>query len=104
MGMSEQQLLVERVAQRLLSVVPRDSGQHFYPVFQFESMEGRVRVRPGLISFMQAVGPRDPWTTGVISVTPMDELDGLTPVEWLRQGQDIEWLVTIGHQIRSEWR
>lgn len=98
------ELADERSAHRLLGLMTTD-GDYFYPVRQFERSDtGTTRVKPGLVRFMEAIEGLDPWTVGVLAVTPAEELDGLTPLQWLDDGRDPGRLIELAHVIRCEFR
>jgi len=70
---------------RLLAL--RAEGGHLvYPLFQFHA--GRPLPALGdLLAAFREVGV-DAWTVASWLVTPQDELDGVTPVEWLKGGRE----------------
>lgn len=101
---TEDQLAAEVAARRVLGVSATD-GATFFPAVQFEqTSSGLIRVKPGLGLFMTALADFDPWTIGVTILTPMDELDETTPVDWLRRSGDPARLARLAHVLRSEWR
>lgn len=71
---------------------------------QFETVDGTVRVRPALVQFLTILRDVDPWTVAMVAATPAaDELDGLSPTEWARQGRDVDTLFDFAHQLCTEW-
>lgn len=84
--------------------LPSSDGDWFYPACQFEEFEDRVRVVPDLVDFLKLHRTSPPWAVGMMAATPADELDGLTPVEWARQGREAEKLLAFAHSLHSEWR
>lgn len=80
-----------------------DNGDFFYPVNQFETHQGVVRVRPGLRSFLIGLKAQDSWTVGVLLHTPAPELDDSTPLEWVRQKRDQDVLAAYAHRLTHEW-
>lgn len=89
---------------RLLGVPASDGPDTFYPVGQFETIEGRVRVKPALVAFYRATTDLDPWTVAVTLQTPAPELDGLSPMEWVDGSRNIEALVGLGETLSEEVR
>lgn len=92
----------EQAAGRLLGVTTTD-GDTLFPLFQFESDRGAVRVRPSLVPFPQRLRDRDPWTVGVLVLTSADELGGCTPLDWIRERGDEAVLVAYAEVLDSEF-
>jgi hypothetical protein len=83
----------------------RTAGSGFlYPVFQFETYEGKVQVKRGLREFMMTLRSQDPWTVAVVVKTPAPELDGLSPLGWVHTGGDIKVLVDYAKILAAEFQ
>ncbi|VXB04328.1 hypothetical protein [Aeromicrobium sp. 9AM] len=89
-------------AGRVLGLQTSD-GALVVPVFQFESIEGRVRVRPHLDIVMTRLRSCDSWSVALlIRDTPMPELGGLTVIEAAAQGRVAD-LQAFANVVHSEW-
>ncbi|MDX6649895.1 MAG: hypothetical protein QOJ97_1846 [Solirubrobacteraceae bacterium] len=75
---------------RLLALPTKD-GRVLYPLFQLR--DGRpLAVIPKVLAAFSAV-ELEPWTMASWFVSPQDELDRATPVEWLEHDGDEEQVV-----------
>lgn len=83
--------------------LPTADGVVFYPVAQFETHGGQTRVKPALQHFMVALRERDPWTVAVLLNTPADELDGHTPLVWVRREGDTGTLLEYANIVAAEF-
>lgn len=105
LGISVEQLAEEVAARRVLGLGAPGRTKPFFPVEQFErASDGRIRVKPGLVGFMTGLKSHEPWTIGVALKLPMEELDDLTPLDWLRDGGEPVRLVEAARILNSEWR
>jgi hypothetical protein len=78
-------------------------GDIFYPASQFETRQGTVRVMPALRKFIMVFRDLDRWTIAVLTHTPATELDGLTPLDWVREGRDVKALVDYAGGLAAEY-
>lgn len=102
LGVSRAVLERQRTAGSLLRVMSSD-GEWFCPITQFERRDVAVFVRPALRRFLTTLREFDPWTVGVLMVTPAQELDDLTPSVWTHQGRDERSLAAFADRVRAEW-
>ena len=93
LGVTRQALAKRQQTGSLLGV-PGD-GTTWYPTWQFDSDEGRIRpeVRDVLGAFRDRLDDVDPLVVAAWATTPQDEdLAGETPAQWLRAGRDQDQL------------
>jgi hypothetical protein len=95
LGCSVEDLADRVAAGDLLSTVTAD-GVPLYPVFQF-TPDGTVR--PDLIPALRALAGHSGWTVAVWLRTSSDDLDDLSPDEWLVAGGDPDWVRVLA----SRW-
>ena len=91
-GVSRQR--VSELARGHRLIVLRDSaGRLRFPAFQFH--DGRAM--PALVVAFWALAERaeSAWTAASWCVAPDEALDGLTPVQWARDGRDAQQLLTV---------
>lgn len=86
----------------ILAVTTAD-GDRIYPAWQFRRATGGYEVWPDLIRAFWALRRHDPWAVAVILRTPAPELDGVTPVEWVRAGRPTEALLRFAEIVAREW-
>lgn len=97
--------LVRAVTDGSLLGVQTDDEQWFFPLSQFESIGANVaRVRPGLIGYLEATADKDRWSVAMMLNSPTEELDGLSPIEWLRAGRPEDKVTDFGQMLAGEWR
>ncbi len=99
---SRQALDARRRAHAVLGVKTSD-GAVIYPVWQFERRRRGVEVRPGVARLLSVLGRHDEWAVAVLLNTPAPELGGLTPLNWLRQGNDEATLMDFARAVDDEW-
>jgi hypothetical protein len=85
-------------ARRLIG--PQDSaGRRQFPLFQFEDAQP---IEPLVSAFWTvADGALSEWTAASWCVTPDDALEGMSPLEWVREGKDPDHLLTVARQDSS---
>ncbi len=73
--------------------LPTSVGIALYPKFQFYS----TGILPGLMEVWKQFSPEsmDPWGLSSYFMTPQRELRGMTPVEWLRSNEDLDYLLQV---------
>lgn len=100
LGVGTRQAVNDRVRRRRLLALPTREGDLAYPVFQFDD---RGRPYPALGPVLEAFAASglSPYTIGSWLVTAQGALDGVTPVDWLREGRDPERLVTAARRSVS---
>ena len=96
------QLASRQQAGEILGLVTSD-GVTVYPVWQFRWRNGRVEVKPALVPVLQTLQRFDVWTVAVLLHTPSPELDGLTPLDWLRRGNQPETVADLARVVAREW-
>lgn len=100
------QALSGRVERGRVVACQLESGRWVYPTWQFRD-DGTVddayitvwRALRGA----QSAPVADPWTCALWMCAPHPDLDRISPVEWLRAGNDLEPVVTLARQISSRW-
>lgn len=98
----DQVLDEQREAGALLGVETADNVT-LYPTFQFESVNGHIRVRRGFQDFFKVLRRQDAWSVAVLARTPSPGLSGWTPLEWVRSGRDPERLVAYASTTVRQW-
>ncbi len=99
---SRQALDSRRRAHAVLGVKTSD-GAVIYPVWQFHRREETVEVRPAVGRIFAILGEHDEWTVAVLLNTPAPELNGLTPLDWVRHGRDEAPLLQFAQTVNAEW-
>jgi hypothetical protein len=102
LGLSRATMLERRKSGSLLALKSTDDD-FFYPVDQFEKHGEKVRVKPALRRFFMVLRDRDPWTIATLLHTPTPELDNLTPLEWVRAGNETATLVACAEALNAEF-
>ncbi len=76
---------------------PQDSsGRRQFPLFQFD--DGQP-IEPLVAAYWAiADGAVNEWTAASWCVAPDDALDGMSPVEWARAGNDLDRLLAVARQ------
>ncbi len=83
----------------LLELATSD-GHRVYPAFQFTDTGIDARFQPALAAL--ATAPR--WTAALWFVTPNPDLDGLTPLDWIRADKAIETVRVSARAAVADWR
>lgn len=102
LGLSRATMLERRKSGSLLALKSSE-GDFFYPIAQFEKRGEKVHVKPALRRFFMVLRDRDPWTIAALLHTPTPELDNLTPLEWVRAGNETETLVACAEVLNLEF-
>lgn len=89
LGLTTDALAALRATGRILWAALSD-GVVVYPVSQFHHSGGVVEVRPGLLPLLRALREQNGWTVVALLKTHTLELDGQTPLDWVRRGGDSE--------------
>ena len=89
-GLSRQALSQAVEANRVLRLTTQ-AGKTCYPAFQLDE-SGRVLAGFRAVLSVFADRVRSPWTTASWLTSPQPELDGATPVDMLRAGEDTDLL------------
>jgi hypothetical protein len=103
LGVTTDELVAWGAEGRVLAVATTE-GIRFYPVAQFEIPEGTIRIRRGVRVVLKELRDREPWTIAVVLNMAAPELDDLTPLQWMRRGNDLETLAAYARQLDREWR
>jgi len=78
-------------------------GDIFYPVSQFETFQGAVRVKPALREFFRILRDQDPWTVAVLMRTPTADLEDRCPVDWAADEGGLEVLAEYARTVNAEF-
>lgn len=100
LGISKQ-AVADRVRRRTLIATITTNGRHLYPTFQFD----RARIVPR-ISEVAAVfrsTPADGWAIASWFTTPAVTLNGQTPAQWLRAGNDPDPVASLADDAAARW-
>jgi hypothetical protein len=88
--------LADRVASGDLLCTDTSDGVPLYPAFQF-TVHGAIR--PELTPALRALAGCDDWSVAVWLRTRNDDLNDLSPDEWLAAGGDPDWVRVLS----SRW-
>ena len=99
---SRQALDSRRRAHAVLGVKTSD-GAVIYPVWQFHRRDETVEVRPAVGRVFAILGAHDEWAVAVLLNTPAPELEGLTPLDWVRQLRSEATLLQFARTVDTEW-
>jgi hypothetical protein len=102
-GATSRQALADRRKHGSVLGLKTSDNDVVYPVFQFHQHDGRVEVRPALVSVLRILKAFDPWTVAVFLRTPAPELGALTPLDWARKDHDSAALIDLAHNVAREW-
>ena len=97
----EEELDERRRAGRVLGRATSD-GQWVYPVLQFYRDAGTVRVRQRLVEFLRPLRGHDGWAVGLLLTTSAPELDGLSPLDWVKEQQNMQRLSRYARRVAAE--
>lgn len=78
-------------------------GKMVFPVWQFEKYNRTVTVRPVISQVVNILGSHDRWTVAVVLNVPAPELEGLSPLDWVRQDRSEEVLLSFARRVDREW-
>lgn len=98
LGVTEQVVEERRAAGTILAVQTSD-GVWVYPVFQF----GGHEVDPELLPAIHALRDRPAWSAALWLVTPNDDLDGLSPIAWIRAGRPTVGVTLLAQRTSGAW-
>lgn len=97
--------LARAVADGTVLGVQTDDEQWFFPLSQFEPLgDNAAQVRPGLLGYLEATADQDRWSVAMMLNSPTEELDGLSPIDWLRAGRPDDKVTDYGQILAGEWR
>lgn len=102
MGVTGDILASQQEAGEVLGLVTRD-GTTVYPVFQFWRRDDRVEVKTALVPMFQTLRAFDGWAVAVLVQTPSPELNGETPLDWVRRGHERDALSDLATAVAREW-
>lgn len=77
-------------------------GVWMYPLWQFQRRGGVEEVRPGLVAVLREWTGLDGWTVAVLLQVGAVELEGLSPLGWLREGRPVDGLVWFARVVARE--
>jgi len=92
-GVSRQAIADRRKRDTLLALRTADDIW-VYPAFQFDEHNKVLRGLPEVVRVLKASAVDD-WTLAGWLSSPMHSLDRQSPVDWLRQGEPLEPLLTL---------
>ena len=86
---------------KLIMCLTRDS----YAVFPTRQFDKYGRVIPGLRGLLQALeaGTGNEWTHALWIFSPNADLDGISAVEWISSGGDIEVACQLARKDAARW-
>ncbi len=79
-------------------------GVVVFPVAQFERVNDRTRVRPGVRTMLEELKGDDRWSVALIFTAPAEELSDLSPYEAVIAGTDSARLAAFAHYVHAQWR
>ena len=96
------QALHQRVRSRSVLACPLADGGRVYPTWQFLDNGATI---PALADVLGALADwdADEWMVALWMRAPNDDLGGLQPSEWLRQGSDPEQVIALAQAVASQW-
>lgn len=97
-GISKQAVDDRRRKATILAARTSD-GRWVYPLFQFR--EGKVD--PALIPSLKALAGAPSWSVALWWVTPNDDLEGIAPLDWVRQGRSPDAVRLSAAHTAAEW-
>jgi len=98
------QAVHQRVGRGTLLALPTSDRNFVYPTFQFVRVNGKITVKRGLLKMFKHMQTIDPWQIAVLLNTPAaPELAGRTPVEWEKDGGEIQELERLALKCADEW-
>lgn len=103
LGTDEPGLKAATAAGDVLGLETSD-GVVVFPVAQFERVDGRVRVCPGVRSMLRELSSHDQWSVAQLLTAPAPELGDTSPYEAVKAGADPRDLVAYARLIHAEWR
>lgn len=96
---STRQAIHDRMVRGTLLGVRTAEGQWIYPTFQFDGSLPR-RELADLLKALRG-GPR--WSVAVWLRTPDEELDDLSPEQWLSKGGDRDVVLRLARHVAHDW-
>lgn len=102
LGVTGDVLATQQETGEVLGLVTRD-GETLFPVFQFQRRDDQVEVRPPFVPMFQILRGFDGWAIAVLVYTPSPELNGISPLDWVRQGQPAHALNDLSSAVAREW-
>lgn len=102
LGVTVDRLASQQDSGEVLGLVA-DDGVTVYPVFQFWRRGDRVEVKPALVPIFQTLRGFDGWAVAVLVFTPSPELNGASPLEWVRRGHEHQALKVFASVVAREW-
>jgi hypothetical protein len=97
-GVSKQAVEARRRARTILALKTTD-GRWAYPTFQFTGGD----VDPALVPAIQAFRDAPPWSAALWFVTANPDLDGATPLDWVRNERPSDVLLSSAQRTAREW-
>ncbi len=96
-GISDRQLDDLRKRRAVLGLATADAVL-VYPVFQFDEQNRVLRGLPEILGCFPA-GYADDWALAGWLVSPLRGLDGLSVIQWLREGRDLAPALVLARDV-----
>lgn len=103
LGGVSSQAVHQRVARGTLWALPTSDGSRVFPTFQFVRRNGTLQTKSKLQAMFKILEGQDPWQVAVLLNTPAAELDGISPVDWEKQGGSVVDLERLAHNLVRQW-
>jgi hypothetical protein len=97
------QAVHDRVRRRALLAVMTADGKTLYPAWQFNNAGQVVPHLREVLEVFRDV-PAEDWSVAVWLTTPEEELDELTPAQWLLAGGAVEAVRALAMDVAARWR
>ena len=94
-GISRQAVADRRARHTLLALKTAD-GVWVYPAFQFDEHGEVLKGLPALLKVLAS--SLDDWSLAGWLMSPFDSLDGVSPIEWLRRGEELAPLLGLAQR------
>ncbi|MCP3958725.1 MAG: hypothetical protein GY719_12800 [bacterium] len=102
LGNVSRQAIADRRRRCTLLGLKTADGHWVYPVFQFDDDHRVLAGLPALLRILTASGIDD-WSLAGWLTSPLRSLEGLTAIDWLRDGHDPETLAQVTRDAASRF-
>ncbi len=93
-------LLANTAAEPHLLELETSDSHTVYPAFQFTA----TGVDPNLQPLIKALAEAPHWAAALWFVTPNDDLNNATPLNWIREGKLVEAALTSARATAADWK
>ena len=101
LGGITRQAVDDRVNRGTLFALTTADRHRVFPAFQFDEKSGALDGLPEVITRLRPLA--DEWMIASFLTQPAAELDGRSPVVWLREGRDADRLDSFTRATASRW-